>query len=732
MKWLIPLEAAQPADRSRIGGKGDALFRLQSAGFTVPPAVCITTGLYRAYLRQTGLEERILMELNRKNFKEMRWEEIWDTALRIRNLFLRKALPPGLGTPLSAALRGRFGNSPVAVRSSAPEEDAAAVSFAGLHGSFVNVRGPEAIIDSVRKVWASLWSDAALLYRQELGLGVDKSAMAVVVQQLVSGRASGVAFSHNPVDPAQGVVEAVHGLNQGLVDGTVAPDRWLIDRGRQRVVSHTPAERRQWVVPAGAGISLASLPAALQPKPPLTPAETLRVFALALESRAFFKAPQDVEWTLQEDRLYVLQSRPITTGREAGEGDQRGWYLSLKRSFENLQTLRARIEKELIPAMAAAAEELAGIDLQHMDDAALAAEIRRRSDINTHWVNVYWADFIPYAHGVRLFGQVYNDTVQPEDPYEFLALLGQTPMAGLERNRLLEEMAALVRATPRMAAELKAGEPPAPSLAEKLAAFIDRFGDLSCPATGARHCTERPETLINVILQLAAHPPQHREAAPSDAAADLKAAFLSHFSGDELGRAEEMLALARSSYQLRDDDNIHLGRIEAQLTAALQEARRRLQPRFPDPTAAIETAELLLALENPAHRPRQQAPRAKGTPLVAERPLRARQLIGQPAGPGVSHGPARVVHTIDDLAGFQAGDILVCDAVGPNMTFFAPLSAGVVERRGGMLIHGAIIAREYGLPCVTGVPDATALIRTGDRLTVDGFLGIVTVNTGRL
>jgi pyruvate,water dikinase len=66
------------------------------------------------------------------------------------------------------------------------------------------------------------------------------------------------------------------------------------------------------------------------------------------------------------------------------------------------------------------------------------------------------------------------------------------------------------------------------------------------------------------------------------------------------------------------------------------------------------------------------------------------------------------------------------------MTFFAPLSAGVVERRGGMLIHGAIIAREYGLPCVTGVPDATALIQTGDKLTVDGFLGIVTVNTGRL
>ena len=70
---------------------------------------------------------------------------------------------------------------------------------------------------------------------------------------------------------------------------------------------------------------------------------------------------------------------------------------------------------------------------------------------------------------------------------------------------------------------------------------------------------------------------------------------------------------------------------------------------------------------------------------------------------------------------------MVCDSVDPNMTFVVPLAAGIVERRGGMLIHGAIIAREYGLPCVTGIFDATSLIQTGDILTVDGYLGIVTI-----
>ena len=732
MKWIVPLEATSPTDRPRIGGKGYALYRLQAGGFPVPSAVCVTTALYRAYLSRTGVGERILMELNRKQFKDLRWEEIWDSALRIRNLFVRKDLPRALKAPLRKALQARFGDSPVAVRSSAPEEDAAAVSFAGLHESFLNVRGAEAIIESIRKVWASLWSDAALLYRQELKLGVDKSAMAVVVQQLVTGRVSGVAFSHNPVNAAQGVVEAVHGLNQGLVDGAVAPDRWLLERRRRQIAGHTAAARRQWAVADRSGVRLEALPAKLQPQAPLNATEVLQVFDLALAAQDHFQAPQDVEWTIADGKLHLLQSRPITSSREAAAGDQRGWYLSLKRSFENLKELRGRIENELIPAMLAAADELAAADLGRLDDAALAAEIRRRSEINSHWVGVYWADFIPYAHGVRLFGQVYNDSVHPEDPYEFLTLLGQTPMAGLERNRLIAEMAALVRATLGMAAALQAGDPPAAPLAAKLAAFIDRFGDLSCPASGARHCTERPETLINVILQLAAHPPRRPQAGPGGRAEDLKASFLALFSGEQRRRAEEMLDLARSSYQLRDDDNIHLGRIEARLTAALQEARRRLGPRIPDGAADIDPPELLLALENPAYTLRTQTPGPEPATPPAVRDLRARQLVGQPAGPGIARGPARVILTPADLAAFKAGEILVCDAVDPNMTFFAPLSAGVVERRGGMLIHGAIIAREYGLPCVTGVPDATALIETGDELTVDGFLGIVTVATGRL
>jgi phosphoenolpyruvate synthase/pyruvate phosphate dikinase len=108
--------------------------------------------------------------------------------------------------------------------------------------------------------------------------------------------------------------------------------------------------------------------------------------------------------------------------------------------------------------------------------------------------------------------------------------------------------------------------------------------------------------------------------------------------------------------------------------------------------------------------------------------LKARQIVGQPAGPGLARGQARLILNPSDLFHFKAGEVLVCDAVDPNMTFVVPLAAAIVERRGGMLIHGSIIAREYGIPCVTGVPNAVTLIHNGDTLTVDGYLGIVTID----
>jgi rifampicin phosphotransferase len=724
MNYLLALSDITPQDRPQVGGKGYALARLARQGFRVPETFCLTIAAYNDYIDANGLRERILMELNRKDFKEMRWEEIWDASLRIRNLFLTTPMPDALTAELENFLIRHLADQAVVVRSSAPDEDSSRASFAGLHESFVNVSGVEAILHHIRLVWASLWSDAALLYRQELGLDIEKSAMGVVIQELVIGDFSGVAFSRNPNDETQAVIEAVYGLNQGLVDGIIEPDRWLLDRSSRRLAHVPPSARPSFYRPDGETITLHDLPADLVSSPPLSAAQVWEVYELAIQAEAAFGAPQDVEWTCRHGLWYLLQSRPITTVA-ANDQDQRPWYLSLRRSFENLKVLRRRLENELLPAMTTAAKQLQQQDLGALNDAALAGAIQHRQELQTHWVAVYWRDFIPFAHGMRLFGQLYNDAVRPADPYEFMSLLGGAPLASLDRNRRLAEMAANVRQDPDLAAKIRHHDVTDlnPEFQQLLNSFLNIYGDLSCPVTGGQ-CRQGPEAVLQLVLEMAGHPPRPVPAAPADAEA-LVQAFLNRFSGTKRTEAADILDLARASYRLRDDDNIYLGRIEAQKMNAIQEAHRRLADRGLMLPADLPAGEISQALLDPQYQPQAPA-RATTSPDLPQ--VKARQLIGQPAGPGLAQGPARVITSFQDLALFKHGEVLVCDAVDPNMTFVVPLAAAVVERRGGMLIHGAIIAREYGLPCVTGVPEATALIHTGDSLSVDGYLGIVIID----
>jgi pyruvate,water dikinase len=179
----LPLHGLGANDVPFAGGKACALAALLRAGVEVPHGIVVTTHAYRRFLASTGLRERIALELRRKEIADMRWEELWDASLRVRNFFLTTGLPDDLRTALTQGLRtGGLTEVPLAVRSSAPGEDAASASFAGIHESYVNVRGEESVLHHIKLVWASLWSDGALLYRRELKLDPQRSAMAVVVQ----------------------------------------------------------------------------------------------------------------------------------------------------------------------------------------------------------------------------------------------------------------------------------------------------------------------------------------------------------------------------------------------------------------------------------------------------------------------------------------------------------------------------------------------------------------------
>ena len=183
--YTIPISEAYGYPLKVVGGKTKNSSVCGNAGFRIPEGFAITTDAYFEFVRNNGIDKLIEMELSRKSELDMRWEEIWDAALRIRLAFTRGNLSPIMEDSIIKALSHWPEGTKFAVRSSSPEEDAKDFSFAGVHESYVNVSGTKQVLDKIKLVWASLWSDRALLYKKESGLDPATSSMAVLVQKIM-------------------------------------------------------------------------------------------------------------------------------------------------------------------------------------------------------------------------------------------------------------------------------------------------------------------------------------------------------------------------------------------------------------------------------------------------------------------------------------------------------------------------------------------------------------------
>jgi len=710
--FILPLREACQGNQSSVGNKAAALGRMLEQGLRIPQGLCISRHAYDAFIRDTGIDQQIIVELGRKRFEDMRWEEIWDASLRIRNMFTKTAMPEELQHEIVQAIHALFADRPLAIRSSSLAEDSPGASFAGMHESFINISDPEKIIQSVQLVWASLWSDAALLYRKELKLETGSSAMAVIIQEMIAGQASGIAFCVDPNNDKQAVIESVYGLNQGLVDGDIEPDRFFIDRTTGSIISALSAHHDRRALPVAGGVRIVTTDAtdALS----ITDNQVSGMYAVMQQLEKLFEAPQDIEWTIKGDDLYVLQSRPITTKGN----DEKEWYLSLRRSLDNLQGLADRIENTILPDMEKESTQIAAVDLSVLPDDGLAQELEKRKQAFARWKEVYWNECIPFAHGVRLFATIYNDRMHPEDPYEFIETIAPADMKSLERNRHMDTICDYIHTHPQSFDER--GEITNDTyLRTEIDQFIQELKGAAGDDAPAEQANGKIITMLREMAGKASRPVMKKASQQREKAA----AFIAAFSNEDKEYAQQLISIAEKSYRLRDDDNIYLGKVETNLSMAMQESCRRLGSRCNKKGACLNPEEVITALKFPDY-----MPQAREETIVKQEKVRiqARQLRGQPAGKGIARGKARVVLSHDDLFAIQKDEIIVCDAIDPTMTFVIPLASAIVERRGGMLIHGAIIAREYGIPCVTGIPQATEFIQTGDSLTVDGYYGLVT------
>jgi phosphohistidine swiveling domain-containing protein len=305
----------QDAVLETVGGKGLNLMRLARAGMPVPPGFVVSTDAYQAFVRANRLDERI-----RELWSAASGQPLSTAAAPIRAAFENGAFPPGLSAAIAAAydaLCAQAGQAdlPVAVRSSATAEDLADASFAGQQDTYLNVCGAPAVLDAIKRCFGSLWTERAIAYRERQGLEPLAARLAVVVQQMVFASAAGVAFTANPLsgDAHQLVIDATWGLGEALVSGLVTPDHVVVDKRSGARLELVVADKASMIVATPGGTAEQPTPRG-QRRARVLRDEQIRILAdLGARIENLYGRPQDLEWCLAGDQLYILQARPITT-----------------------------------------------------------------------------------------------------------------------------------------------------------------------------------------------------------------------------------------------------------------------------------------------------------------------------------------------------------------------------------------------------------------------------------
>jgi rifampicin phosphotransferase len=293
------------------GGKGASLARLARAGFPVPPGFHVTTSAYLDFVGG-GLREPVLAAASAIDVSDPATFEA--ASARIGELFAAQPLP----APTAAAIAGAYAalgdDAPVAVRSSATAEDLPGMSAAGQHDTYLNIHGEAAVLDAVKRCWASLWSARAIGYHARHGVAPGDVSIAVVVQRLVPAEAAGVMFTVDPVDGVHDkiVISANWGLGESVVDGSVTPDVAVVDRVSGALVSYQTGSKKTTTVADGTATRVTDTPAGLRSATVLSPDQAGELARIGLEIEKLYDEPVDVEWALVAGEVSVVQARPIT------------------------------------------------------------------------------------------------------------------------------------------------------------------------------------------------------------------------------------------------------------------------------------------------------------------------------------------------------------------------------------------------------------------------------------
>jgi len=312
MAHVLPFEKLSRSDVAVAGGKGANLGEMSRADLPVPPGFVVTAEAFLDAMDAAGVRARL-----REAFARLAPDDVAGlerASGELRAMVTGAPVPKALAKEIGDAYRRLGQDVPVAIRSSATSEDTEETSFAGMHETYTNVAGLDAVLRQLSACWASAYGQRVLAYRKVRGME-EEPAIAVVVQRMVDSARSGVAFT---VDPATGdrdrvVIEAAFGLGEVVVGGQVQPDTYAVAKDGPRLLEARVGRKAFKIVRGDDGRDRrVELPEAEGRRRVLSDAEAEALATLALRIEAHYGAPQDIEWAEEGGKWFVLQTRPVT------------------------------------------------------------------------------------------------------------------------------------------------------------------------------------------------------------------------------------------------------------------------------------------------------------------------------------------------------------------------------------------------------------------------------------
>ena len=304
-------------DTPLVGGKGANLGEMTKAGFPVPNGFAITINAYDSFLLENDIAKKIYDILGLIDVNDP--AQLDSASRKIQKIVVNGVIPDDVAKEIITAykkLSVKFKKALVAVRSSATAEDSGATSFAGQQASFLNVEGEASLLMNVKECWASLFTARSIYYRVENKIKHESVKISVIVMKMVQSEVSGVMFSIDPAknDKDRIIIESVWGLGEMIVQGAVIPDKYVVQKGTFAILSKEVSDQSIELIRMRDGSNKeVAVPRSIMNKQKITDEEVVKLAKLSAKLQEHYYFPQDTEWAKEKGKLYIVQTRPVTT-----------------------------------------------------------------------------------------------------------------------------------------------------------------------------------------------------------------------------------------------------------------------------------------------------------------------------------------------------------------------------------------------------------------------------------